>query len=228
MGRSPTSRPDPSLIKCCSHYHWSTLHRCICALPIYFSTAPIITAGGDSILGTATLALLLFLPFANIFFKVQVCLQPGSYMFHDLIELWNFEANKRAVNTGGIVTCRNIGFVLLTAVIRRRFTFSGVNENIQLIFVKYIIFKIVVLLAAVIWRCFTFSGVNENIQFIKMPLKSLHEGQHFLLSPKSPKLCQIRNLFDIIEYRICHCIAIDKRAWQCMSSQTHMWTWSMG
>ena len=66
MGRSPTSSPDPSLIKCCSHYHWSTLLRYCCALPIYISTAPIITAGGDSILGTATLALLLFLPFANI------------------------------------------------------------------------------------------------------------------------------------------------------------------
>ena len=68
-------------------------------------------------------------------------------MFHDLIDLWNFEANKRAVSTGGIVTCRKIGFVLLAAVIR---------------------------------RCFTFSGVNENIQIIKMALKSLREGQHFL------------------------------------------------
>ena len=147
MGRSPTSSPDPSLIKCYSHYHWSTLPRCICALPIYISTAPIITAGGDSILGTATLALLLFLPFANIFFKVAGVLQPGSYMFHDLIDLWNFKANKRAVSTGGIVTCRKIGFVLLAAVTR---------------------------------RCFTFSSVNENIQLIKMALKSLREGQHFL------------------------------------------------
>ena len=68
-------------------------------------------------------------------------------MFHDLIDLWNFEANKRAVSTGGIVTCRKIGFVLLAAVTR---------------------------------RCFTFSGVNENIQIIKMALKSLREGQHFL------------------------------------------------
>ena len=67
-------------------------------------------------------------------------------MFHDLIDLWNFEANKRAVSTGGVVTCRNIGFVLLAAVIRRCFTFSGLNENIQLIFVKY---KIFVLLGAV-------------------------------------------------------------------------------
>ena len=71
-------------------------------------------------------------------------------MFHDLIDLWNFEANKRGVTTGGIVTCKNIGFVLLAAVTTRCFTFSRVNENIQLIFVKYIIFKIVVLLAAVI------------------------------------------------------------------------------
>ena len=68
-------------------------------------------------------------------------------MFHDLIDLWNFEANKRGVTTGGIVTCRNIGFVLLAAVTR---------------------------------RCFTFSSVNENIQLIKMALKSLREGQHFL------------------------------------------------
>ena len=78
-------------------------------------------------------------------------------MFHDLIDLWNFEANKRAVRTGGIVTCRKIGFVLLAAFITRCFTFSGVIENIQLIFVKYILFKIVVLLAAVTRRCFTFS-----------------------------------------------------------------------
>ena len=78
-------------------------------------------------------------------------------MFHDWIDLWNFEANKRAVSTGGIVTCRNIGFVLLAAVTRRCFTFSGVNESIQLIVVKYIIFKILVLLSAVIGRCFTFS-----------------------------------------------------------------------
>ena len=63
-------------------------------------------------------------------------------MFHDLIDLWNFEANKRGVTTGGIVTCKNIGFVLLTAVTRRRCTSSGVNESIQLIVVKYIIFKI--------------------------------------------------------------------------------------
>ena len=48
-------------------------------------------------------------------------------MFHDLIDLWNFEANKRAVSTGGVVTCRKIGFVLLAAVTRRCFTFSGVK-----------------------------------------------------------------------------------------------------
>ena len=77
-------------------------------------------------------------------------------MFHDLMDLWNFEANKRAVSTGGIVTCRKIGFVLLAAVTRICFTFSGVNENIQLIFVNYIIFKIFVLLVAVIRRCFKF------------------------------------------------------------------------
>ena len=71
-------------------------------------------------------------------------------MFHDLIDLWNFEANKRAVTTGGIVTCRKIGFVLLAAVTRRCFTFSGVNGNIQLIFVKYKLFKFFVVLAAFI------------------------------------------------------------------------------
>ena len=91
MGRSPTSSPDPSLIKCCSHYHWSTLPRCICALPIYISTAPIITAGGDSILGTATLALLLFLPFANIFYKIPGV--PTTWILHvpwfdRFVEFW--------------------------------------------------------------------------------------------------------------------------------------------
>ena len=82
MGRSPTSSPDPSLIKCCSHYHWSTLpaQMYLCSTNLHFYCTHYHCwwrlHTGHRYAGPSSLSL----PFANIFYKVPGV--PTTWILH--------------------------------------------------------------------------------------------------------------------------------------------------
>ena len=104
MGRTTAG---PLLINC-THYHcWSPLHTGHCS-----------PSSSSFVIFKQQQKHICWIGFSQSQYFSTFTLHIGIveiYICRDLIDLWNLEVNRRAVSTGGVMTCRKIRFVLLQA-----------------------------------------------------------------------------------------------------------------